>query len=167
MNQNIIEKIKSKVEEEFEDGGFKLSNAHFENGRNLHGKQYYFAKRYFENTDNCKEIAEILCSKLEDLNFPESTTLIGFRNYSGLLLNETIKLIGKYNYEIIEQSKEIVEQIKEIIEQIKDSFIWQHQPKLKDNLVIILPMSCTCETYIKLRKFLIDYCKDKAQYKVK
>lgn len=151
MNQNIIEKIKSKVEKEFEDGGFKLSKAHFENGRNLHGEQYYFAKRYFQNTDNCNEIAEILCSKLEDLNFPESTTLIGFRNYSGLLLNKVITLIGKYNYEIIEQSK--------------DSFIWQHQPNLKDNLVIILPMSCTSETYIKLRKFLIDFCENTAQYK--
>lgn len=70
MNQDIIENIKSKVEKEFEYNGFKLSNAHFENGHNLHGKQYYFAKRYFQNTDNCNEIAEILCSKLKDLNFP-------------------------------------------------------------------------------------------------
>ena len=146
MNQDILEKIKSEIEIDFEKGGYKLRNAHFENGRNLHSNQYYFAKKYFQNTKNCAAIASLLFSKLEDLKFPESTTLIGLQNYTGLFLNKTIELTRKYNYAIVEQ--------------IEETFIWQHLPKkLKDNLVIVLPITCTCSTYIKLRKFLIDYLK--------
>ena len=145
MKDDILDTIKREIEKPFEEGGYKLINTHFENGKNLHSKQYYFAKRFFQNSHNCDLLARLLATKLNRLNFPESTTIIGFRNYTGLLLNKTIELLGKFNYAIIEQEQ--------------DSFTWQHLPVLQDNLVIVLPITCTCSTYIKLRKFLNDYCK--------
>jgi hypothetical protein len=143
MTEQITFKIKEALENKFERGGYKLDNAHFENGQNLHSEQYYFAKGYFQNSNNCKDLSQLLVPKLESLNFPESTTLVGFRNYVGLLLKETTNSIRNYNYAIIEEED--------------NTFVWQHLPELKDNLVIILPITCTCSTYIKLRKFLIDH----------
>ncbi len=142
MNNDLINSIKEKVNSKFELGGYKLKNTHFENGRNLHSEQYYYAKKIFQNTDNCDEINKLLLLKLKELNLPDSTTLIGFRNYIGLLLNKVTQELGKYNYAIIEHDN--------------FNFIWQHLPILKDNLLIVLPITCTCSTYIKLRKFIVD-----------
>lgn len=139
-----IDKIKKEIEKAFEIGGYKLNDTHFENGRNLHSEQYYYAKRFFQNSENCNYISELLCKKLTELNLPDSTTLIGYRNYTELLLNKT-KEINRYNYAIIEYEN--------------DTFIWQNSPKFNNNLLIILPITCTCSTYIKLRKFLEDEIK--------
>ncbi len=150
-----IEKIKFDLEQEFEAGGYKITNAHFENGLFLHSEQFYFAKRYFLNSGNCDDISELLVSKLEKFKFSEPTTLIGFRSYTGLLLNKTVESLKKkgsdYNYAIIEHDK--------------TSFIWQHLPDLKNNLVIILPITCTCSAYSTLREFVIKHLKNKPQYK--
>lgn len=156
MKKNpTVTKIKSDLEKDFETDGYKITDAHFENGLFLHSEQFYFAKRYFLNSGNCKDISGLMVSKLlEKLKFSEPTTLIGFRNYTGLLLNRTVKSINKkgndYNYAIIEHEK--------------NSFIWQHLPDLKDNLVIILPITCTCSAYSKLKEFIIAHLKDKPQY---
>lgn len=144
MIEHIIEKIREKINTDFENGGCRIQNAHFQNGKNLHSDQYYFAKNYFQNTENCSELTEVLYSKLQQLDFPDETTLIGFRNYCGLLLKETINKIGKFNHAIIEENK--------------NGFFWRHLPNLRKNLVIVLPIGCSCITYIRLRKWLTDYC---------
>lgn len=144
--KSVISKIKEKLETNFESGGYKLSDTHFENGKNLHSKQYYFAKKYFQNTVDCDDISVLLNNKLNELQLDDNTTLIGFRNYTGLLLTKTIELSGKYNYAIIEQAG--------------DNFVWQHFPHLRKKLIIILPVTCTCSTYIKLRKFIQLYIRN-------
>ncbi len=74
--ENKINNIKSGISRKLEYGGCRIENAHFENGRNLHSDQYYFAKNYFQNSKNCTELAEVLCSKLNALEFSYETTLI-------------------------------------------------------------------------------------------
>lgn len=147
MHNDLIQEIKDNIEKtEFENGGYKLVDTHFENGKNLHSNQYYFAKRYFQNTENCKNIATLFVDKLDALEFDDSTTLVGFRNYTALLLSQVITISGKYNYAIIEQGNG---------EGAKDDFFWQHLPSLNKNLVIVIPITCTCSTFIKLRKWLL------------
>jgi len=139
----IISNIKQKIEEDFEQGGYKLENTHFANGRNLHSRQYYFAKRYFQSSDNCIELAKLLAGKLESLGLENNTTLIGFRNYSGLLLNYACSILNNNNYAIVEEEE--------------GNYIWQHLPSLKKHLVIIIPIACTCSTFVRMRKFINDY----------
>src|SRR5262249_37789787 len=52
--------------------------------------------------------------------------------------------LSKFNYAIIEENE--------------DSFFWRHLPSLKQNLVVILPIACSGITYIRLRKYLTEYC---------
>lgn len=145
--ETIVKTIRGKIDINFEKGGCRIEKAHFQNGRNLHSNQYYFAKNYFQNTENCSELAEVLCSKLQELDFPDDTTLIGFRNYCGLLLKETVNKLGKFNHAIIEENK--------------NGFFWRHLPNLRKNLVILLPIGCSCITYIKLKNWLKVYCSRK------
>ena len=151
MENSLIEIISEKVNSSFESGGSKLESTHFENGRNLHSEQYYYAKRFFQNSDNCEEMSRLLSIKLQELNLPDETTLIGFRNYIGLLLNKTIKKVGRFNYALIEHDN--------------SDFIWQHLPSLNQTLLIVLPITCTCSTYIKLRKFITDYIQEHSNVK--
>ncbi|MBK7706584.1 MAG: hypothetical protein IPJ30_12615 [Acidobacteria bacterium] len=90
-------------------------------------------------------MADLMIARLrsEEMNLPESTTLVGFRNYSALLLQTIIRKIPNFNYAVIEQGEE--------------SFVWQLRPELKRNLVIVLPITCTCSTYWKLRRFIKEY----------
>ena len=135
--------IKRKINQELEKDGCKITNAHFEIGLHFHSDQYYFAQKYFQTSLNCDEFAEILDHRLKELNIPDSTTLVGYQSYIGLLLDKVVKTNPQYNYAIIEKDG--------------DSFIWQHSPNLKKNLVIILPTTCTCSMYFRIKKFLERY----------
>ncbi|MBK7568309.1 MAG: hypothetical protein IPI31_10855 [Bacteroidetes bacterium] len=151
MLHGIHAKIMEDINLEFSKGGSKLLNTHFENGPNLHSNQYYYIKKYFENLENCSNLSKLLIKKIESFNLPESTTLLGFRSYTSILLNKTINDLGKFNYAILEKSE--------------NSFAWQYLPQLKNNIVIILPIACTFSTYIKLRKFILDKIKTLNDYK--
>ncbi|HEV7642926.1 MAG TPA: hypothetical protein VGO50_03210 [Pyrinomonadaceae bacterium] len=144
-----VEKIKKEVNGKFEgkSKGNLLTDGHFENGRSLHSNQYFFLKRYFQNSANCKKLGLVLRNSLELLQFKVPTTLIGFRNYSSLVLNEVVKSSTNLNFAIIEKNEE--------------NYVWQHLPDLNPNLVIVLPIACTFVSFFRLRNFITDYCKSK------
>ena len=136
--------ITDEIEIDFLKGGCKLINTHFENGHNLHSDQYYFAKKYLQNTENCDKIAKVFSRKLLNFDFEESTTFIGLHNYTGLVLDKSLQLIDtSYNYEIINQENK--------------KFEWQTVPSLKRNLVIVLPISCTFSLHARLKNFIQDF----------
>ena len=87
----------------------KNEKEHFENGPFLHSCQYYFAKKYFQSSNNCDNLALLLANKIIQLNI-ENVTLIGFRSYIGLLLSKTKKILDSQNrdinYAIIEPKKD-------------------------------------------------------------
>lgn len=123
--------------------GYLIRDNHFVNGPNLHSYQYYYAKQYFLSSINCGMMAEILAQKIEELNLNKDTTLVGFRGYMGPLLYKTCNKLKELNYIIIEHDKE-----KFILQSPID------KSKIKKNLIIILPITCTCSTYIRIRKYL-------------
>ncbi len=120
---------------------------HFENGHYLHSSQYFFAKKYFQSSNNCDKLVILLAHKIKELKLIE-TTLIGFRSYTGLVLSKARSILAGSEYSI---DYAIIEQKKE------NEFTWQFIPdfsKIKKNFVIVLPITCTCSTYIRLRKYL-------------
>ena len=146
MNQNNwvltetqIGEIVSKIQGDFEKFPFKFPNnvtsvqGHFENGHFLHSNQYYFAKSYFESSSNCENLALLLSNKILELNLKE-TTLIGFRGYTGMLLNKVKSILQDTDWAI---EFGVLEQADN-----KD-FTWQFSPdkeKFKDNLVVVLSL---------------------------
>jgi hypothetical protein len=139
--------IRQILEQPFQDGGYKLDEVHFENGRSLHGNQYIFAKKFLQNSENCKIVAEVFVERLRQLAFNEPTTLIGYRSYTGLLLNRVLANFPEFNHAIVEEES--------------NSFVWRHRPALHSNLVVVLPITCTCATYIRIRKFVERFCRVK------
>jgi len=133
---------------------------HFENGHYLHSSQYYFAKKYFQSSENCDDLAILLANKLKSLKVQEAT-LIGFRSYSGMLLRKTEALLEstdyKINYALIEQND-------------AGEFSWQFMPDFENInrlFMVVLPITCTCSTYIRLRKYLDEQINEylKIEYK--
>ncbi|MBV9962214.1 MAG: hypothetical protein JO072_08210 [Parafilimonas sp.] len=145
LTRNIQEDL-DKYPYKFPDNMI-MQDGHFENGHYLHSNQYYFAKSYFQSSENSDKLAKLLASKICELELKECT-LVGFRNYSGLLLSKTKALLRNTPYSI---RYAILEQLEE------NKFTWQYEPNLKNlnkNLVVVLPVTCTCSTYIRIRKFL-------------
>jgi len=132
----IISNTKNRIPQEL----------HFENGHYLHSSQYYFAKRYFQSSDNCDDLAILFANRLKSINI-KNITLIGFKSYLGLLLNKTKALLHptyKIDYAIIEQLD-------------GDKFTWQQLPdfsKINTKFLIVLPITCTCSTYMRIRKYI-------------
>lgn len=138
------EEILESVNQSFLDGsGTLLSESHFENGRSLHSDQYYFAKQYFQNSRNIEKLAKLLICELQRLGVPPETTLVGYRDYTALLLARVCDIVKTYNYAILEHSSEDSQE-----------FVWQQLPSFQQRILAILPITCTCSTYIRIRKFL-------------
>lgn len=141
-----------RIQDDLNSSEFKRPNnkdeaEHFENGHYLHSSQYFFAKKYFQSSNNCDKMVILLVQKIKELDLKD-TTLIGFRSYIGMLLSKAQSLLSEcefaIDYAIVEQKKET-------------EFTWQFIPdfsKIKKNLVIVLPITCTCSTYIRLRKYI-------------
>lgn len=147
--QSYIDKIYLLHKENLNKNHYLINpESHFENGYYLHSTQYYFAKRYFTNSENCDNLAKLLANKLVNLKFTSNITLVGFRSYTGMLLNKTRQIFQnrgiKINYTIIEPIDE-------------NEFTWQFIPdfnNINTEFLVVLPITCTCSTYIRIRKYL-------------
>ncbi len=121
---------------------------HFEIGKNLHIEHYYYAKKYFQDTDNSGEVAENLSKKISAINGDlRDTTIISYGSYAGLFINKTVSILKRQhtgfrdlNYAIIDKDK--------------NGFSFTFDPVLHHNLLIVLPITCTFDRYFRLRQFL-------------
>lgn len=149
MSAEFIDSIYAKFDDPEKRKKFLLSpESHFENGNSFHTTQYYFAKRYFQNEENCNKLAVLLANKIESLKGKNNITLVGFRSYTALLLDKTKQLLS-------EPGRHKVDYV--IIEPQDNDFTWEFIPdfsQIRTNFLIILPITCTCSTYIRIRKFL-------------
>src|SRR4051794_3666341 len=105
LSDNTEELIRARLEEPFQTGGYKLTDVHFENGRSLHSHQYIFAKKFLQNSANCDDLVDLFRSKIVSLGFEAGTTFIGYRNYTGLILNKALSVLKADNYAILEEDE--------------------------------------------------------------
>lgn len=138
LENKVFEEINKSF---YGDDKYKIIDGHFEIGRRLHCETYYFAKRFFQNSDNSADLAHLLIEKLKnEFDSSDGITLVGFGNYSALFLNYACNMLQDVNYAIIEKQG--------------DHFTFQTTPEFNDRIVIVLPITCTCTSYFKIRKFL-------------
>lgn len=145
--------IMQEINKPFSQNGYKISDGHFEIGRKLHCETYYFVKKFFQRKENCDKMADLLLEKL-NIKFDKypKTTLVGFGNYCGLLLSLLCEKENRFNYAILENDG--------------SSFAFQAEPDLANDIIIILPITCTCSTYFRIKKYIEKYIKDRKSERV-
>lgn len=142
--ETYSEKIFETINRSFEKDGYKIPGGHFEIGRRLHCETYFFAKKFFQKRENCEDLAALLMDRLNKAELlKQKTTLVGFGNYCGLFLNMATENIPDINYAILEKQGE--------------SFTFQTRPQLHENIIVILPITCTCATYFKIKYYIEHY----------
>nr|WP_295933994.1 hypothetical protein [uncultured Dyadobacter sp.] len=143
-----LSEIKEEMRRDFHQGGFLLSNPHFEVGRQLHIKQFYYAKKYLSSVPNSVQIANHIAKKITALQIPiQQLSIIGSGDFFAITLKATTDILnsgvgesGRCNYAIVDnRSSEL-------------SFLYQ--PELKKNILIILPLSCTFATAFEIIEFI-------------
>lgn len=137
--------------------GFKISNSHFKLGSKIHISDFYYAKRMFQNSFYSSKFAFIVTryilkecfvdGKYNDGDI-DGMTLIGYGMYSELILSIIVKYLDLYfkanglkidvNHRIFSDNDEL--------RLMKDSV------KMNDNYIIIVPISTTFSTSIKIEE---------------
>lgn len=141
--------------------GYKISNSHFELGSNLHITDYYYAKRLFYNSFYTNRFAFLITrfiisefshlinaiNALPDPQIKDRTiTLLGFENYSELLVSNIRKMLTDYikhyqpgqacfNHEIY----------------TKESLFLKNPDNIGKNIISIFPISTTFSTSVKIQ----------------
>jgi len=161
MNGADVNQIKELLERPFARGGFMLEEQHFEVGRQLHIDHYFYVKQYFQSIENSKKVAVLLAEKIKSLKqLGNQFSIVACGDFSGPLIKETIKLIRngeqsdliKINYTIIDISNKQL------------SYLFHEQ--LYENILIVLPITCTFATAFDVKEFILKDADDPTQYNV-
>ncbi len=148
--------------------GYKISNSHFELGSNLHINDYYYAKRLFYNSFYTnrfafiivnyilKEFSELIIdlveNRKENLPQPENTiTLLGYDNYSELLISNVRKMLNDY---ITSKGNVYTSELFNHEIFTKDSLFLKNPDKIGKSIISIFPISTTLSTTIKVQSEL-------------
>lgn len=149
--KNLIENIVKDLAINLEEGGYYLRDTHFELGNFLHCEGYYYIKKFFVSSRNCSKVANLLTEKLIELDVRD-TTLVGYRSYIALcfsIIDQNFLKERNINYVIIEKGEN------------RNLYHWYTNVSFLKRIMIVLPITVTCGTYIKIRKFIIGYLKKK------
>lgn len=133
--------------------GYKLSNTHFKIGSKIHSKDFYYAKRLFQNSYYTSRIALLIAKEINSLSIDKELdiTLIGYEMYSELL----ISLIQKFLHEIGYLNINHVV----TVERNNNLEIVPNSEEVKSNGIIIIPIASTGSTAIKIANYLKSYSK--------
>ncbi|MDN5286582.1 MAG: hypothetical protein JWR38_2856 [Mucilaginibacter sp.] len=142
--------------------GYKIPSGHFELGSNLHIKDYYYAKRLFYNSFYTNRfsflIVKYILSQFNPLiqrtlasdssNSKESIiTLLGYENYSELLVSNVRKMLNDYIAEKFKLKREIFNH--DIY--TKEGIFLKNPDKIGKHIISIFPISTTFSTSIKIQ----------------
>jgi len=129
--------------------GYKVSDSHFSLGAKIHISDYYYAKRMFYNSFYANRFAFLITKYLLETkeikdeidSKKQGITLIGYSRYSELLISNTRRLlelqgIKNINHDVI----------------LEDGKALKSPDKIKDNVIIIIPIASTFSTSEKIRK---------------
>lgn len=134
---------------------YRHNGEHYEVGRQIHVDNYYYVRQFFQSFKSSDKVAAALAEKLCDITkHLDELSVVGVGSYFGHFLSEVITYVHRYraerqwkplpvNYCLLDNSNK------------KLSFLFT--PELKQNLVIVLPISCTFVRCIEVQQYLKDY----------
>lgn len=134
--------------------GYKLANSHFLLGSKIHIKDFYFAKRMFQNSFFASKFAFVIARYIVELTEmnkdiqKEKLTLIGYGLYSELLLSLVEKFLKKTELYNDENLNHNIINDRERLELIKG---YEPDPK---NVILIIPIVSTFSTSVKIEEEL-------------
>lgn len=144
--------LKSVLNKEVEskEFGCKIKDLHVKIGTKIHINAFYEAELLFHNNYYTTRFAYWLFNQIrtnEDIQKSEPITLVGYENYSEMLLNELQKMLrhAKYRSEYIVYEQKSIEKFRtgKAIELYRDT-----------QFIFIVPINSTTSTHVKLSGFL-------------
>lgn len=148
--------------------GFKLPDSHFKLGSKIHIRDFYFAKRFFQNGFFASRFAFLIADYIsknyrdESNNFIGDLTLIGYGLYSELLLSLTVKFL-KLNLKT--KSERVIKINHDLINDTDDLELIKHE-KFNKHIIIIVPIASTFSTSMKIEEVLLDKLADDKNQKI-
>jgi len=151
-NIPAINSIKKEIER---FPGFKISNSHFKLGSKIHISDFYYAKRFFQNSFFASRFAFILAKYIYErhlnkigANNIKELTIIGYGLYSELLLSLIISFIDKH-LKNKEKSISINHNLYNDTEELK---LIKGYEKIYKNVIILVPIATTFSTSMKIEE---------------
>lgn len=128
--------------------GYKISDAHFKLGSKIHIKDFYYAKPMFYNSFFANRFAFILSryiveNQLKTIPPDKEVTIIGYENYSELLVSQIRNKINEY---------EGKNRIKHDI--IVNESVLKSTSNISGYIILIVPISSTFSTQQKVFNIL-------------
>jgi len=161
FESSLIYNLNTKIQEvQYGYSGYKIENSHFKLGSKTHIKDFIYAKRIFQNSFFTDRFA-FLISKYYLSKYPnkKSLTIIGYGEYSQMLINRIEKILKVYfktdniNHNMVSDAE-------------KPYFI--NNESFNENLLVIVPINTTLSTTIKIEDLVykkindenkINFCK--------
>jgi len=142
--------------------GYKINNTHFRLGSKIHISDFYYAKKIFQNSFFTTPLAFLLSEDIWMQFFKNGSekikriSLVGYDNYSSFLLSSIRNFLEKkihlnYNEAAKKNGEELINHFT-----ISRGGILSREPKkLNENIIIIVPISTTFNTSLKIEDQLI------------
>jgi len=153
MNSDVLTAFEHQLEKL---PGFKISESHFRLGSKIHLSDFYYAKRFFQNSFYASRFAFLVAREIirnyppNDTNSNQHLTILGYGLYSELL----ISLIESY----LKKHKKFHDEKIIINHDLIDDTVNLNRVKgyevIHENLVIIVPIASTFSTSMKIEELI-------------
>lgn len=154
--KTALEKITKKIEDL---PGFKISDSHYRLGSKIHITDFYYAKRFFQNSFFASRFALVVTRYIieserynyynEEIN--KNLTIIGYGIYSELLVSIIVRFLQAYHLEKRNYEIKINHNIVSDFESLK---LIKNYETIYANHIIIVPIASTFTTSLKIEEFL-------------
>lgn len=134
--------------------GYKIKDTHFKIGTKWHSRDFYYAKRLFQNSFYTSRLAFLIAIKIKKLlekcnDNPQELTIVGYEMYSELV-------IGLVKHYLDAEIKRINSFI--VIDEGKSMRQIPGQERIGGNYIIIVPIASTGSTAEKIDQHLLKKC---------
>ncbi|MCP4971753.1 MAG: hypothetical protein GY932_14300, partial [Arcobacter sp.] len=132
--------------EDTKNRGYKISSTHFRLGSKIHIKDFYYAKRLFQNsfftTPLAFKLANYLFNK-KALKENKEYTVVGYDTYSDFLVSSMRNLLDQWASGKVKINHCTIS---------KDGNLSIDKEKLNENIFVVVPIASTFSTSTKIRK---------------
>lgn len=147
VQYSLNTKLKSKISQNTNNKGYKISDTHFRLGSKIHIEDFYYAKKLYQNSFFTTPLAYLISQEILDKTKRniDKMTLVGYENYSGFLVSTIYNMLIKELGDGISLNHCIID---------KDGNVAIEIDKIKDKVIIIVPIASTFNTSIKIKNQL-------------